>query len=140
MKKFFHKQRKNLAGEPLVGGEPAHRILQIVRSFPLAVNYAGGVEIQITAEGADLQMFERAYAWIEMEVIADEMKCSDAAAHSSVDPERHRYIILNELMFWTYFALDHFPDDALWAPQPRRRLFGPSVGPPRITHGRIGHA
>jgi hypothetical protein len=139
MKKFFHKQRKNLAGEPLVGGEPAHRILKIVRSFPLTVNYSGGVQIEISADGADRAMFDRAYAWIEMEVIADEMKCSAAAAHSTIDPAQYRYIILNELMFWTHFALGDFPDDALWAPGPRQRLFGPLLSPSGGAHGRNAH-
>jgi hypothetical protein len=138
MKKFFHKQRKNLAGEPLVGGEAAHHILRIVRGFPLSVGHAGGVDIEINAAGKDKSTFERAYAWIEMEVLADEEKCVNKGSHATVDSEQYRYIILNELMFWTYFALDDFPSDALWAPQPHSNLFGPSLPRVCMTHGPAG--
>ena len=127
MTKFIHRQTKNLAGQPLVGGEPAHHILRIVRAFPLSVSHAGGVNIEITAEGRDKEMFERAYAWIEMEVLADEEKCVNKGSHATVDTAQYRYIILNELMFWANFPFSDFPDDALWGPQPRSNIFGPPV-------------
>jgi hypothetical protein len=139
MARYIHKQRKNLAGEPLVGGEPAHHILRIVRAFPLSVTHAGGVDIAITAKGADRAMFDRAYSWIEMELLADEEKCPGKAAHATVDAATYRYIVLNELMFWAYFALEEFPDDALWGPRPRVNLFGPSLPQQCIIHD-AGHS
>jgi hypothetical protein len=128
MARYRHKQRHNLAGEPLVGGQPAHRILQIVRRFPLSVSYAGGVNIEIDVVGADKEMFERAYAWIELELLADEAKCDHAHAHATLDVAQYQYMILNELVYWARFALDDFPHDALWAPRKHTRLFGESVG------------
>jgi hypothetical protein len=124
MKSYRHRQSVNRAGEPLVGGEPAHRIFAIVRSFPLSVSHAGGVRFDITATGADLAMFERAYAWIEMEFLAHEAKCGQRASHATLDVEQYRYIVLNELMFWAMFALQIMPDDPLWGPLPKNNLFG----------------
>lgn len=124
MKSYRHKQSVNLAGEPLVGGKPAHRIVAIVRSFPLTVSPAGGVSLEITATGADLEMFERAYAWIEMEFLAHEARCDQRASHATVDHDQYRYIVLNELMFWAMFALRIMPDDPLWGPLPKKNLFG----------------
>ena len=138
MARYIHKQSKNLAGEPLVGGEPAHRILDIVRGFPLSVSYAGGAEIEIDVHGADREIFDRAYAWIELEVLADEAKCSRRHVHSTVDAIQYRNMILNELVFWAWFALSDFPVDALWAPRARTGLMGPSVVPARAPHRHSG--
>lgn len=120
----------NLAGEPLVGGEPAHRIRAIVRSFPLSVSYTGGMRIEITATGAERAMFERAYLQIEMEFLAHEEKCGKRASHATLDAERYQYIVLNELMFWAMFALNDLPDDPrlphdpLWGPLAKHNMFG----------------
>ena len=127
MKPYLHKQRKNLQGEPLVGGEPAHRILHIVRSFPLSVTHAGGVKLEYTAEGADREMFERAYAWIEMEFLEHESRCVHRASHSTVDAAQYQWMILNELVFWAKFALNDFGFEALWASLPLRNQFGPKL-------------
>jgi hypothetical protein len=121
---YRHKQSVNRAGERLVGGAPPHRIIDIVRSFPLSVSHSGGMRLEITATGADREMFDRAYAWIEMEFLEHEAHCGRYAAHATVDVAQYEYMILNELMFWAMFALEDLPDDPLWGPLPRKRLFG----------------
>jgi hypothetical protein len=127
-------KKKNRQRVPLVGGEPARRILEIVRGFPLSVSYSGGVRVEVTVEGADREMFERAYNWIEMEFLERESRCANRAAHPTVDATEYQWMILNELVSWAKFALDDNDFEALWAPRPLRKQFGLGLPSEAVDH------
>ena len=97
---------------PTVGGEDAARLYSIVRSFPLSVDYGGGIKIENTATGEDLEVFTRAFEVVELLVMRDEANCSDREAHATLSPDDFHHIVLEELMFRVRRALgiDDIPD------------------------------
>jgi len=83
--------------DPLVGGESARRIVEIVRKFPLSVS-SGRVVIENNATGEDLELFNRAYARVEFEVMESEVNCSHRHEHRSLTSDDFYDIVLHVLM------------------------------------------
>jgi len=90
---------------PKVGGEDAARLYSIVRSFPLSVDYGGGIKIENTATGEDLDVFTRAFEAVELAVMVDEANCSDRASHATLSADDFHRIVLEELMYRVRCAL-----------------------------------
>jgi hypothetical protein len=124
METYRHKQSVDRDGERLVGGEPARRILEIVRGFPLTRNYAGGVAWEVTGTATDLEMFERAYNWIEMEFLAAKDGSRKRNAFATLDATQWQYFIINQLMYWAKFAVGDTREDVLWGSGRRESVFG----------------
>lgn len=137
LKQYMARLGLRFTGVRLVAKEPAQRIFDIIKSFPLSIDHAGGVNIEITATGADREMFDRAFAWIEVELLNYEEHCENHAAHATITGPPYQYMILNELMFWTMFVLDISPVNALWGPRMRENLFGPPLNEVCIVCGPL---
>jgi len=104
-----------LTRRPLVGGEPADLIVQIIRSFPVTAGPLGDLIFENTATGERLAAFTRAYEQIELQVLAREAHCSHRFEHKTLDVEQYRSIMLRELMHEAKKALGTLEDfDPLW--------------------------
>jgi len=83
--------------DPLVGGESARRIVEIVRKFPLSVRH-GRVVIENNAMGEDLELFNRAYERVEFDILVSEVNCSHHHEHRSLTSDELYDIVLHVLM------------------------------------------
>lgn len=100
--------------EPLVGGEPARFILDIIRTFPVSVH---GIRIVVreTAIGTARAALERAYEVVEREVIAELDRCSQAHEHPTLSPEEFRRFVLREMFCEAKHLLgESHVIDSLW--------------------------
>ena len=100
--------------EPLVGGEPARLILDIIRSFPVSVH---GIRVIVreTAIGEARAALERAYEVVERDIITGLARCSKSHEHPTLSPQEFRRFVLREMFYEAKCALGQtHVIDSLW--------------------------
>lgn len=102
-----------------VGGEPAQEILDLVRSFPLSLDFAGQIVVHNTATGEAAASLQRAYEQVEIAVLAKEERCPDKHQHLTLSEAQYRWMMLRELTVLARIAADDLDRvDPLWSLEP----------------------
>lgn len=105
--------------EPIVAGESAQQVLDVLRTFSLSQAPTGEVVVHNTAVGEARAMFARAYERMAAVVDAEDASCPGAAVHRTLHPEAYRFLVLAAIADAAKDALGQSSRiDAVWMAHP----------------------